>query len=689
MLVSLLLLALPWAGCQFVREIEGTMRQGQVQSLQATTQAIAAALRDQPTLLYPDPRRSSTLPAKDGSIYARESTAPIIVDGYADGWEPRYNTRLRASIDETEFAVQYQAHTRDSRLYLLFQVEDPSVIFHNPGISREANGDRLILQTWLANKRQQYVIASAAPGVVRAQFGGRRHPGINPARIHGVWQDAANGYTLELEMPLSLIGERLGFFIINASSGSGKILGTVGNIDALRTAAPPWLIHSPALLPEVLQPFAQLGGTVTVFDRGNWQLAEAQPNLEDANPIDGDQQETFWLLKLLYRSILAEEPLPALPPTDDTGQRQSVEISAALAGRAESRWYGSQSGGARATLSSAAPIIDQNIVIGAVVVQQNSEQYLSLTDRAFSRLLGYSFLALVIASMGLLGYATVLSWRIKQLSIAAANVVQRDRSVGKNFPRSQAKDEIGELSRRYADLLTELGEYNEYLRTLSSKLSHELRTPIAVIQSSLDNLEQSQDSAGEREIYVQRAREGLSRLAGILTAMSESSRVEESIYSSNNTAIDLQPLLNELQAAYAAVYPTFDIRLDCSVSIAETYGSADLLVQALDKLLENAASFSKPGGVITLGLNESEREKAWLISVTNTGSSLPEDMKNRLFEPMVSVRSSASTEQVHLGLGLHIVSLICASFNGSVFAENLADSQGVRFSLGLPKHPRE
>ena len=81
LLVSLLLLALPWAGCQFVREIEGTMRQGQVQSLQATTQAIAAALRDQPTLLYPDPRRSSTLPAKDGSIYARESTAPIIVDG--------------------------------------------------------------------------------------------------------------------------------------------------------------------------------------------------------------------------------------------------------------------------------------------------------------------------------------------------------------------------------------------------------------------------------------------------------------------------------------------------------------------------------------------------------------------------------------------------------------------------------
>ncbi len=686
LLVSLLLLALPWAGCQFVREIEGTMRQGQVQSLQATSQAIAAAMEDKPTLLYPDPRRAPTLPADEGSIYARESTAPIIVDGYADGWEPRFNTRLHTQLDNSAFALQYQAQTRDGKLYLLFQVEDDDVVFHNPGISREPNGDRLVLQTWLDDKRQQYVISTAAPGKVRGQFGGRRHPGTNPGRIQGVWQDAADGYTLELEMPLAMVGERLGFFAINISSRAGKSLGTVGNIDALRTAAPPWLIHSPAALRSTLDSFAQLGATVSVFDRGNWQLGEVRWNPPPKDTPGYNGEETFWLLKSIYRSILADEPLPALPNTDENGQRFADELGAALAGRAESKWYNAEASGSRATLSAAAPIRNRGIVIGGLLVQQDSEQYLSLTDRAFSRLLGYSLLALFIASAGLLGYASVLSWRIRQLSTAAANVVQKDKSVGKHFPRSSAKDEIGELSRQYADLLGELGEYNEYLRTLSSKLSHELRTPIAVIQSSLDNLEHDNASEEQQATYVQRAREGLTRLSGILTAMSEASRVEESIHATRAEVFDLVPVITELASAYTAVYTRFEVQLYTWVDEAAVYGSADLLVQAMDKLVENASSFAKPGAVIGIGLEEDVGGDHWLVWVSNTGSSLPTDMQNRLFDPMVSLREASSSDQVHLGLGLHIVALISTSFQGSVSAENLPDQQGVQFTLKLPKH---
>lgn len=309
LMVSLLLLALPWAGCQFVREIEGTMREGQVQSLQATTSAIATALRDRPRLLYPDPRRAPTLPADDGSIYAHPSDVPIIVDGYADGWEESHRTTLRGAFDAAELTLHYQAQTRNGNLYLLFQVEDADVVFNNPELSREANGDRLMLQTWLDDKRQRYVIATSAPGAVRAKFDGRRHPGVNPARIRGVWQDSTNGYTIELEIPLSMTGERLGFYITNASSGAGAALDTVGNTSPLRTAAPPWLIYSPDTLHKALEPFGHLGGSLSVFDRGNFQLGKASSAPTLAEYDETSKQETFWLIKALYRSILAEDPL--------------------------------------------------------------------------------------------------------------------------------------------------------------------------------------------------------------------------------------------------------------------------------------------------------------------------------------------------------------------------------------------
>ena len=90
LLVSLLLLSLPWAGCQFVREMEGALRQGQEQSLQATAQAVAAVLGQREELLYPNPLRRVAPPDKGEPIYAHPTDQLLIVDGYDDGWEDHW-----------------------------------------------------------------------------------------------------------------------------------------------------------------------------------------------------------------------------------------------------------------------------------------------------------------------------------------------------------------------------------------------------------------------------------------------------------------------------------------------------------------------------------------------------------------------------------------------------------------------
>jgi len=677
LLVSLLLLSLPWAGCQFIREMEGALRHGQEQSLQATAQAVAAVLGEREQLLYPNPLRR-VAPADRGSpVYAHPVDQVLIVDGYDDGWEDIPGVRLSSEPGTAPLALRYQAATRDGMLYLMLRVQDDDVVFLNPGLSAEPNGDRLLLRTWQGERRQEYVIATSAPGSVRAYPLGPLQPGLDAARINGFWQDAAGGYTLELEMPLAYTGGRLGFYLVNVGSRPGGRFETLGNINPLDTLAPPWLIYSPTPLQRTLAPFSRQGSHLQVVDKDNWLIADVPASRE----ARGDSPETFWLVRLFYRSILSRGRLEPPPPDTGSGRAAGDEIASALAGIGANHRYQDPRHATRTLLSAAVPIRYDGSVIGAVVVRQSGEEYLSLTDQAFSRLLGYSLLALCAGALGLLGYASLLSWRIGNLSRAARNAIREDGAVSTAFPRSNARDEIGELSRHYADLLDQLREYNDYLRTLSRKLSHELRTPIAVIQTSLENLEQAAPGPEQTGVYVGRAREGLLRLNSILTAMSEANRLEESIRGNSPRELDLVPLLREVFEAYRSIYPQRELALELATDTAPVMAVPELVVQALDKLMDNAASFCPAGGRITLRLAPGAGQ--WELQISNEGPLLPAELQEHLFDPMVSLRPSDSGG-VHLGLGLHIVRLIADFHRGRVKAENLPSGEGVRVTMFLP-----
>ncbi len=683
LLVSLLLLSLPWAGCQFVREMEGALRHGQEQSLHATAQAVAAILHNKPQLLYPNVDRMSDAPDTRPSIYANPQEVPVIVDGYADGWEELTPYNLVSRNDSNPLSVKYRAITRRDRLYLLLQIDDPSVIYHNPGLAAELNGDRLVLRTWEKNRRQDYVIATAAPGQVRARYASTITSTASAGRIQGQWQDSVSGYTLELEMPLAVTGGRLGFYIINATESADNSFQTLGNITPLETAPPPWLIYTPEPLAATIAPFAKKGRQLEVIDRNKWRVASNAHVPIAANDLTPQGGKTFWLVKAIYRSILSSETLASRPVAATSGKVSGREINDALAGYAANQRYRDSDSNSGTTLSATSPILNSGEVVGVVLLRQSSEEYLSLTDQAFSRLLGYSLIAIGIGVFGLLGFATVLSWRIRKLSHAASAAAQDDQLALEDFPRSKAPDEIGELSRSYADLLEKIRQYNDYLRTLSRKLSHELRTPIAVIKTSLENLEQHQEKNAESEIYLSRARGGLSRLSGILSAMAEASGLEESIRANKKGPLDLAPFLKEVFGAYKSLYSDHSLNFICEVESANTIASPELLVQSLDKLMDNAASFSPVGGKIKLRL--AAQEDDWKISVENSGPMLSESMQGQLFSSMVSVREKGS-DNIHLGLGLHIVQLIADFHEAQVEIKNLEDGSGVSCSLIQKSH---
>ena len=129
------------------------------------------------------------------------------------------------------------------------------------------------------------------------------------------------------------------------------------------------------------------------------------------------------------------------------------------------------------------------------------------------------------------------------------------------------------------------------------------------------------------------------------------------------------------------------MELDLPAAPLPLHGAPELIAQALDKLLDNARSFTPLDGWIRVSLHALPDGAA--IEVANAGPPLPQAMQGRLFEALVSVRAGAHPDEApHLGLGLTIVRLVAALHGGEAGAHNLDGDAGVAFTLLLRGMPR-
>jgi two-component system, OmpR family, sensor histidine kinase ChvG len=243
-----------------------------------------------------------------------------------------------------------------------------------------------------------------------------------------------------------------------------------------------------------------------------------------------------------------------------------------------------------------------------------------------------------------------------------------------------SRDELGAVARSFSELLARLGEYTGYLRTLAGKLAHEIRTPLTIVRSSLDNLDSESLSSAART-YANRAREGSERLNAILTAMSAASRVEEAIQNTERTRFDLSAVTRSAVEAYRLAFPERRFAFEAPDAPMTIDGAPDLFVQMLDKLVDNAVDFSPEGSTIAVRLSIDAHFAS--LDVDNRGPVLPRGMEMRLFESLWQSRRG-SDSRPHFGLGLFVVRLIADFHGGAASAHNLPDGSGVRFTVRLP-----
>lgn len=644
LLLGLATLVLPWDGIRYAREMEVALRQSEQHALQAVSETIAASLQGRMDLLYRNPTEPA--PANRGpyDLTPLVLTAPPYIDGYPDDWPQEAKAWRYYGAGSHRFGIL--AGVYDRMLYVLLEVRDPHLVFDAPGanpLDSSALGDRV----WIGyedpqNAQQQVFLALTGPGPIIArrieagEYG--QETAIEDPRVVGALQPNARGYDVEIAMPLSMVSRQFGVLLDDRDRRGVDPLsyGTLRSND-LHTLGQ-LTVASSALTPYLAQ-FMQPGMRLSVTTPGGAVLAQS-----DELAVPGALAPEPGILTQVYRRFV-----------DRRGEPKFI--------------------------ASAAPIYDaaHHAAIGELEVTQAANRWEGLRDRALTRMLDLTLVTSAIAVIVTFVFAAHLAVRLSRLRRASESALTREGLVTQ-FPETAAPDELGDVARSFSRLLGRLNEYTGYLRSLAGKLAHEIRTPLTIVRSSLENLEAEPVSAAARQ-YLDRARQGSERLSAILVAMGAATRVEEAIGNAERSRFDLTPVIASAVGAYRVAFPERRFATELPAESVAIEGAPDLIVQLLDKLIDNAVDFSPAGATITVRLRQ--EPAAAVLEVDNPGPPLAPEARGRLFESLWQSRSG-SDSRPHFGLGLYIVRLIAEYHRGGVAAADLPDGKGARFGVRLP-----
>ena len=223
--------------------------------------------------------------------------------------------------------------------------------------------------------------------------------------------------------------------------------------------------------------------------------------------------------------------------------------------------------------------------------------------------------------------------------------------------------ELNQLSVSYNKMLERLSDAFEVQRQFTANAAHELRTPLALIQVQLDLYNSTRHPGNDvdtlqtiRMVTEQNGR--LSKMVKTLLDMSELQTV------GRDEKIIVDALVDEVLADLEPLAQEKSINLIGKCKAATMVGSDILIYRLVYNLVENAIKYNHLGGQVTV--TAYQKEKQVYLSVADTGSGIPEKLRERVFEPFFRVDKSRSRELGGVGLGLALVREIVRVHDGSI-----------------------
>ena len=714
LLVGLLLLLIPWMSYVYVRDMKTFLLSGQENALSLTARAVSTVLHDRPELFRSELiDQEEKEEEKQNEIYAFPLPNYIRLDGNLQDWgeQERQGVSYHAESNNVKksasLTVKHLLGYHGRYIYAFFDITDNKVLLRKKDFLRVDTSDHVRLTIQNPNIGiKRYTLSAREPGRMSIYLMDEEwhypvtgQPNYNLAAEMQLTDD---GYLIELRIPRYMM------------SSDSRIKLSVADVDNEETreiehiiATTPKsedddfsqiIVHTPEIA-KILQALNRSDTRIWVLDNekrvravvGNLILNSDIDTTSKAIPpeLPKTAKEYLDFAKFYYNRFLQKifNLIIDKPHTDfsdhdsSTQQRNDAILDKAIGGlnATERRASLDQQG---TILMSAHPIWSADKILGAVVVEQSSNQVLNQQRQVLENIISVTLLVLVTVVVSLLSFASRLTLRIRRLRNATDNAIDRDGRIlsDKLTAEVRAGDEIGDLSRSISNMLGRLTQYTSYLEGLPDTLAHEVSNPLNVVNSSLHNISEQFVGAGKSK-YMERARNGVNRIGSILTNLTEAANLEQAMQTEDREIFDVVSLIESYVEGYKTSHPDQEFELDILAQPLNIEGTPDHIAQMLDKLVDNALDFSAKFTPIIVRTRLIEDFAA--IDVINQGSTLPKGMAERIFEPLVSV-GRKDAQKLRLGMGLYIVKLITRFHGGDVTARNLKVKKGVVFTVTLP-----
>jgi signal transduction histidine kinase len=239
--------------------------------------------------------------------------------------------------------------------------------------------------------------------------------------------------------------------------------------------------------------------------------------------------------------------------------------------------------------------------------------------------------------------------------------------------------EFRQLSVSVNLMLDRLSESFATQRQFSGNAAHELRTPLAIMQTKLELFAaEHKNMEGDTAELVRSQAEQLDRLSKLVHTLLEMSNLSSAPRSDR---IELAPLVDEIITDLAPLACQNDITMEQDCDNVVITGSDALIYRLVFNLIENAVKYNRQGGSVSVSVHK-ENNNA-IVCVSDTGCGIPEEGRESIFQPFFRVDKSRSRQMGGVGLGLALVHEIAVLHGGSVRAEP-GNKSGTVFVVTLP-----
>jgi two-component system sensor histidine kinase ChvG len=462
-----------------------------------------------------------------------------------------------------------------------------------------------------------------------------------------------------------------------------------------------------------------------IYDRDGLLLLDSQTvssraSTSRAEASDPANEDTTWLQRAwsVVRRVFDRPKAPRGRGNWADNGKSRPEVAEALAGKVGSIVRVNSDG--ETIVSVAVPIQRTSAIRGALVLSTQGRDIDKVIASERWALLRYFLVAAAVMLILSISQANTIAEPLRKLAEAAERVQRGIRSRQQIPDFTNRSDEIGHLSRALGEMTHALYSRIEAIESFAADVAHELKNPLTSLRSAVETLPRVK-SASSRDRLLSIMQHDVRRLDRLISDISDASRLDAELARGDAEPVDVAALLRAVVSMIADSPRSRGIVLRVTIDDAETepgvspylvLGHDSRLAQVITNLVDNACSFSRPGGEVRIHLGsepgaaggDAENPQRIVLTVEDDGPGIPPHALERIFERFYTDRPDDGFGQ-NSGLGLSISRQIVQAHFGGIWAENrpLTDDPapldpetdapvrhgaGARFVVSLPACPK-